>query len=47
VIGWRDRYERGGIRALEDEPRSGRPPEIDEIAVVVALDRTPSAPSRT
>jgi transposase len=36
VIGWRDRYEAGGIRALEDEPRSGRPPVIDEIDVVVA-----------
>ena len=36
VIGWRDRYEQGGITALEDEPRSGRPAEIDEITVVVA-----------
>jgi len=36
VVGWRDRYETGGIRALEDMPRSGRPPEIDEIDVVVA-----------
>ena len=36
VVGWRDRYETGGIRALEDLPRSGRPPEVDEIAVVVA-----------
>ena len=36
VIGWRDRYQQGGIRALEDEPRSGRPPEIDEADVVVA-----------
>ena len=36
VIGWRDRYARGGIRALDDEPRSGRPPEIDEADVVVA-----------
>ena len=25
VIGWRDRYERGGIAALDDEQRSGRP----------------------
>ena len=24
VIGWRDRYAQGGIKALEDEPRSGR-----------------------
>ena len=36
VIGWRERYQRGGIRALEDEPRSGRPPQIDEADVVVA-----------
>ena len=36
VISWRDRYARGGIRALEDEPRSGRPPEIDEAGVVAA-----------
>jgi hypothetical protein len=25
-----------GIKALEDEPRSGRPPEIDEADIVVA-----------
>jgi len=36
VIGWRDRYAAGGIGALEDEPRSGRPHVIDEIDVVVA-----------
>src|SRR5688500_7955618 len=36
VVGWRARYDEGGIAALEDQPRSGRPPEIDEIAVVVA-----------
>jgi len=30
------RYDAGGIRALDDQPRSGRPPEIDEIDVVVA-----------
>jgi len=30
------RYDAGGIRALGDQPRSGRPPEIDEIDVVVA-----------
>jgi transposase len=36
VIGWRARYQQGGIRALEDERRSGRPAEIDEIEVVVA-----------
>ena len=36
VISWRDRYQQGGIKALEDEPRSGRPPRIDEVDVVVA-----------
>ena len=36
VLGWRARYEQGGVAALEDQPRSGRPPEIDEIEVVVA-----------
>ena len=36
VIGWRGRYQGGGIAALEDQPRSGRPAEIDEIQVVVA-----------
>jgi transposase len=36
VVGWRSRYLAGGIRALEDQPRSGRPAEIDEIDVVVA-----------
>jgi transposase len=36
VIGWRDRYQQGGIAALGDEPRSGRPVEIDEADVVVA-----------
>jgi transposase len=36
VVGWRARYDEGGVAALEDQPRSGRPPEIDEIEVVVA-----------
>jgi transposase len=36
VISWRDRYERAGVRGLADEPRSGRPTEIDEIEVVAA-----------
>jgi transposase len=36
VVGWRARYDEGGIAALDDLPRSGRPPEIDEIEVVVA-----------
>jgi transposase len=36
VVDWRARYDAGGIRAVDDQPRSGRPPEIDEIDVVVA-----------
>jgi transposase len=36
VVDWRARYDTGGVRALEDLPRSGRPVEIDEIDVVVA-----------
>src|SRR5690349_7035396 len=36
VVDWRARYLAGGIKALADQPRSGRPPEIDEIDVVVA-----------
>ena len=36
VVDWRARYGAGGIAALHDQPRSGRPPKIDEIDVVVA-----------
>jgi transposase len=36
VVDWRARYDAGGIASLDDQPRSGRPPEIDEIDVVVA-----------
>jgi transposase len=36
VIAWRDRYANAGIKGLEDEPRSGRPPRIDEVDVMVA-----------
>ncbi len=34
VIDWRARYTSGGVSALGDLPRSGRPPEIDDLAVV-------------
>ena len=36
VVDWRARYDAGGVSALHDQPRSGRPPEIDEVDVVVA-----------
>jgi transposase len=41
VIGWRNRYEAGGISALGDLDRSGRPPVIDDVAVVVATVQAP------
>ncbi len=41
VILWRNRYLAGGIRALGDLDRSGRPRVIDEAAVVVATLQPP------
>jgi transposase len=41
VISWRARYEAGGIDALEDLPRSRRPPVIDEAVAVVATLNPP------
>ena len=43
VISWRARYEAGGVDALADLPRSGRPPVVDEAAVVVATLNPPPA----
>jgi transposase len=34
VLAWRNRYDTGGIEALVDLPRSGRPPVSDEAAVI-------------
>jgi AcrR family transcriptional regulator/transposase len=36
VIAWRARYEAGGLDALADLPRPGRPPVIDESVVIVS-----------
>ncbi len=36
VIGWRERYEHGGIDGLHDEPRSGRPRLVDHREIVAA-----------
>jgi transposase len=33
VLAWRNRYEAGGIAALGELERSGRPPMVDETAV--------------
>lgn len=34
VLAWRNRYAAGGIDALGDKPRSGRPAKVDEIKIV-------------
>jgi transposase len=34
VIHWRERYRAGGIDALEDAPRSGRPKTVDETEIL-------------
>jgi len=41
VLSWRNRYEAGGVAALEDLARSGRPPVHDEMSVVVATLEPP------
>jgi len=41
VLEWRNRYTAGGIGALQDLERSGRPPVIDDAAVVVATLQAP------
>jgi transposase len=41
VIAWRARYAAGGITALADLARSGRPPVIDESAVITATLNPP------
>ena len=41
VIAWRARYEAGGIQSLADLPRSGRPPVIDEPAVITSTLNAP------
>jgi transposase len=35
VLPWRNRYDAGGIDALADLERSGRPAMVDEVAIVV------------
>jgi transposase len=41
VISWRQRYERSGLRGLEDQPRSGRPRRIDHDRIITATLRPP------
>ena len=41
VIGWKRRYAGEGIAGLGDRPRSGRPPRIDPVAIVLATLEPP------
>jgi transposase len=41
VIQWKRRYGEGGISALDDRPRSGRPKTLDEIEIVLATLEPP------
>src|ERR1035437_9497514 len=41
VLCWRGRYEQSGIAGLGDLDRSGRPPVIDDLQVVVATLTAP------
>jgi transposase len=43
VIGWKRRYAVGGVEGLEDLPKSGRPPVIDEAQIVVRTLESPPA----
>jgi len=46
VICWRQRYEDGGIDALVDRPRSGRPREIDDDMRLDIVARTLAGPPK-
>lgn len=41
VIAWRKRYSAEGIGGLQDRPKPGRPPQVDEVAVVLATLEQP------
>jgi len=41
VISWKRRYAGGGIDALADRPKPGRPTRVDEVAVVLATLEPP------
>jgi transposase len=43
VIGWKKRFIAAGIAGLTDVPKPGRPPRIDETAVVLATLEPPPA----
>src|SRR3954451_8274639 len=41
VIAWKKRYAVEGIAGLGDRPKPGRPPVVDEVAVVLATLEAP------
>jgi transposase len=41
VIAWKKRYAAEGIGGLEDRPKPGRPTQVDEVAVVLAILEAP------
>jgi transposase len=41
VIGWKRRYAAEGIAGLDDRPKSGRPPVIDPVSIVLATLEPP------
>jgi transposase len=41
VSSWRDRYREGGVTALDDRPRSGRPRTLDHREIVAATLAAP------
>src|SRR6476620_2093251 len=41
VIGWKRRYAAEGIAGLDDRPKSGRPPVIDAVQIVLATLEPP------
>lgn len=43
VIAWRERYRIGGIEALTDQPRSGRPKTVDEAEIIARTLEPPPA----
>src|SRR4051795_462930 len=43
VIAWKKRYAAAGIAGLRDRPKPGRPPVVDEVAVVLATLEAPPA----
>jgi transposase-like protein/transposase len=43
VIAWRERYRGGGLAALADAPRSGRPKTVDEAAILARTLEPPPA----